>query len=133
MPEIKDVAHTNFCDIGWSTHDDGRLVLVGAEHHLDAVLLGQLHLGVEAVGDLLELAAVLVGEPVVVQVAGEDVDLRREEGALLLEQRHGGIVDEHAVVYAHDARLQRLADGGGGVGVHRNVGAETGRGGHCSA
>ena len=41
MPEIKDVAHTNFCDIGWSVHDDGRLVLVACLDNLVKGAAGQ--------------------------------------------------------------------------------------------
>jgi N-acetyl-gamma-glutamyl-phosphate reductase len=38
LPEIKHVAHTNFCDIGWKLEPDGRrLVMVAA---LDNLLKG---------------------------------------------------------------------------------------------
>jgi N-acetyl-gamma-glutamyl-phosphate reductase len=37
LPEIKHVAHTNFCDVGWRVHPDGRVVLVAA---LDNLLKG---------------------------------------------------------------------------------------------
>ena len=37
MPEIKHVAHTNFCDIGWRVHPSGRVVLVSV---LDNLLKG---------------------------------------------------------------------------------------------
>ena len=41
LPEIKDVAHTNFCDIGWSVSDDGRLVLVACLDNLVKGAAGQ--------------------------------------------------------------------------------------------
>jgi N-acetyl-gamma-glutamyl-phosphate reductase len=37
MPEIKHVAHTNFCDIGWRVDPSGRAVVVSA---LDNLLKG---------------------------------------------------------------------------------------------
>jgi N-acetyl-gamma-glutamyl-phosphate reductase len=37
LPEIKHVAHTNFCDIGWRVEPDGRAILVSA---LDNLLKG---------------------------------------------------------------------------------------------
>jgi N-acetyl-gamma-glutamyl-phosphate reductase len=37
LPEIKHVAHTNFCDIGWRVHASGRAVLVSV---LDNLLKG---------------------------------------------------------------------------------------------
>ncbi len=37
LPEIKHVAHTNFCDIGWRVHPSGRAVLVSV---LDNLLKG---------------------------------------------------------------------------------------------
>jgi len=45
LPEIKDVAYTNFCDIGWSVSDDGRLVLVAC---LDNILKGAAGQAVQA-------------------------------------------------------------------------------------
>jgi N-acetyl-gamma-glutamyl-phosphate reductase len=37
LPEIKHVAHTNFCDIGWRVHPSGRAILVSV---LDNLLKG---------------------------------------------------------------------------------------------
>ena len=37
LPEIKHVAHTNFCDVGWRVHPSGRAVLVSV---LDNLLKG---------------------------------------------------------------------------------------------
>src|ERR1700674_488800 len=37
LPEIKHVAHTNFCDIGWRVETDGRVILVSV---LDNLLKG---------------------------------------------------------------------------------------------
>jgi N-acetyl-gamma-glutamyl-phosphate reductase len=34
LPEIKHVAHTNFCDIGWRVHESGRAILVSAIDNL---------------------------------------------------------------------------------------------------
>jgi N-acetyl-gamma-glutamyl-phosphate reductase len=35
LPEIKHVAHTNFCDIGWTVEQEsGRVVLVSTIDHL---------------------------------------------------------------------------------------------------
>jgi N-acetyl-gamma-glutamyl-phosphate reductase len=34
LPEIKHVAHTNFCDIGWRVHADGRVILVSVIDNL---------------------------------------------------------------------------------------------------
>jgi len=34
LPEIKHVAHTNFCDIGWRVEPDGRLILVSVIDNL---------------------------------------------------------------------------------------------------
>jgi N-acetyl-gamma-glutamyl-phosphate reductase len=34
LPEIKHVAHTNFCDIGWRIEPDGRVILVSAIDNL---------------------------------------------------------------------------------------------------
>ncbi|HJO38997.1 MAG: N-acetyl-gamma-glutamyl-phosphate reductase [Vicinamibacterales bacterium] len=41
LPEIRDVVHTNFCDIGWSVHDDGRLVVVACLDNLVKGAAGQ--------------------------------------------------------------------------------------------
>jgi N-acetyl-gamma-glutamyl-phosphate reductase len=42
LPEIKYVAHTNFCDIGWKLdHADGRLVVVSAIDNLVKGAAGQ--------------------------------------------------------------------------------------------
>jgi N-acetyl-gamma-glutamyl-phosphate reductase len=37
LPEVKHVAHTNFCDIGWRVHESGRAILVAV---LDNLLKG---------------------------------------------------------------------------------------------
>ncbi len=34
LPEIKHVAHTNFCDIGWRVHPSGRVILVSVIDNL---------------------------------------------------------------------------------------------------
>jgi N-acetyl-gamma-glutamyl-phosphate reductase len=34
LPEIKHVAHTNFCDIGWRVHPSGRMILVSVIDNL---------------------------------------------------------------------------------------------------
>lgn len=42
LPEIKHVAHTNFCDLGWKLHpEDGRLVLVSVIDNLVKGAAGQ--------------------------------------------------------------------------------------------
>jgi N-acetyl-gamma-glutamyl-phosphate reductase len=42
LPEIKHVAHTNFCDVGWKLHpEDGRLVLVSVLDNLVKGAAGQ--------------------------------------------------------------------------------------------
>lgn len=41
LPEIKEVAYTNFCDIGWSVHEDGRLVVVACLDNLVKGAAGQ--------------------------------------------------------------------------------------------
>lgn len=42
LPEIKHVAHTNFCDLGWTLHpEDGRLVLVSVIDNLVKGAAGQ--------------------------------------------------------------------------------------------
>jgi N-acetyl-gamma-glutamyl-phosphate reductase len=42
LPEIKHVAHTNFCDLGWKLHpEDGRLVLVSVLDNLVKGAAGQ--------------------------------------------------------------------------------------------
>ena len=37
LPEIKHVAHTNFCDVGWRVDSSGRAIVVAA---LDNLLKG---------------------------------------------------------------------------------------------
>jgi N-acetyl-gamma-glutamyl-phosphate reductase len=37
LPEIKHVAHTNFCDIGWRVDPSGRVILISV---LDNLLKG---------------------------------------------------------------------------------------------
>jgi N-acetyl-gamma-glutamyl-phosphate reductase len=41
LPEIKHVAHTNFCDIGWRVHSDGRAILVSVIDNLVKGAAGQ--------------------------------------------------------------------------------------------
>ena len=42
LPEIKQVAYTNFCDIGWKVDvDDGRLILVSCLDNLIKGAAGQ--------------------------------------------------------------------------------------------
>ena len=41
LPDIKDVVYTNFCDIGWSVHEDGRLVVVACLDNLVKGAAGQ--------------------------------------------------------------------------------------------
>jgi N-acetyl-gamma-glutamyl-phosphate reductase len=41
LPEIKHVAHTNFCDIGWKVSPTGRLVLVSVIDNLVKGASGQ--------------------------------------------------------------------------------------------
>ena len=41
MPEIKHVAHTNFCDIGWKLDGAGRAVLVSVIDNLVKGAAGQ--------------------------------------------------------------------------------------------
>ncbi len=53
LPEIKHVAHTNFCDIGWRVHDDGRAILVSA---IDNLLKG-------ASGQAVQNMNVMLGVP----------------------------------------------------------------------
>jgi N-acetyl-gamma-glutamyl-phosphate reductase len=53
LPEIKHVAHTNFCDIGWRAHESGRVILVSA---IDNLLKG-------ASGQAVQNMNVLLGLP----------------------------------------------------------------------
>ena len=53
LPEIKHVAHTNFCDIGWRVHPDGRAILVSA---IDNLLKG-------ASGQAVQNMNVMLGVP----------------------------------------------------------------------
>jgi N-acetyl-gamma-glutamyl-phosphate reductase len=53
LPEIKHVAHTNFCDIGWRVDDGGRLVLVSV---IDNLLKG-------ASGQAVQNMNVMLGLP----------------------------------------------------------------------
>lgn len=41
LPEIKHVAHTNFCDIGWRVHPSGRAILVSVLDNLVKGAAGQ--------------------------------------------------------------------------------------------
>ncbi|MBM3771251.1 MAG: N-acetyl-gamma-glutamyl-phosphate reductase [Acidimicrobiia bacterium] len=41
LPEIKHVAHTNFCDIGWRVHSSGRAILVSVLDNLVKGAAGQ--------------------------------------------------------------------------------------------
>jgi N-acetyl-gamma-glutamyl-phosphate reductase len=41
LPEIKHVAHTNFCDIGWRVHPSGRVILVSVIDNLRKGASGQ--------------------------------------------------------------------------------------------
>ncbi len=41
LPEIKHVAHTNFCDIGWRVNASGRAVLVSVIDNLLKGAAGQ--------------------------------------------------------------------------------------------
>ena len=41
LPEIKHVAHTNFCDIGWRVDPSGRAILVGVIDNLVKGASGQ--------------------------------------------------------------------------------------------
>jgi len=41
LPAIKDVAHTNFCDIGWRVEPDGRVILVSVIDNLVKGASGQ--------------------------------------------------------------------------------------------
>jgi N-acetyl-gamma-glutamyl-phosphate reductase len=53
LPEIKHVAHTNFCDIGWKTDDSGRrLVLIAV---LDNLLKGAAGQAVQNLNIVLDL------------------------------------------------------------------------------
>ena len=53
LPEIKHVAHTNFCDIGWRVNAAGRLVLVSV---IDNLLKG-------ASGQAVQNMNVMIGAP----------------------------------------------------------------------
>ena len=53
LPEIKHVAHTNFCDIGWRVDGAGRAVLVSV---IDNLLKG-------ASGQAVQNMNVMLGEP----------------------------------------------------------------------
>ena len=53
LPEIKHVAHTNFCDIGWRVDASGRAILVSA---IDNLLKG-------AAGGSVQWANRLLGFP----------------------------------------------------------------------
>jgi N-acetyl-gamma-glutamyl-phosphate reductase len=41
LPEIKHVAHSNFCDIGWRVQPDGRAILVSVIDNLVKGASGQ--------------------------------------------------------------------------------------------
>ena len=41
LPEIKHVAHSNFCDIGWRVSPDGRVIVVSAIDNLVKGASGQ--------------------------------------------------------------------------------------------
>jgi N-acetyl-gamma-glutamyl-phosphate reductase len=53
LPEIKHVAHTNFCDIGWRVNASGRLVIVSA---IDNLVKG-------ASGQAVQNMNVMIGAP----------------------------------------------------------------------
>ena len=53
LPEIKHVAHTNFCDIGWRVDASGRMVIVSV---LDNLLKG-------ASGQAVQNMNVMIGAP----------------------------------------------------------------------
>ncbi len=53
LPEIKHVAHTNFCDVGWRVSPDGRAILVSA---IDNLLKG-------ASGQAVQNMNVMLGVP----------------------------------------------------------------------
>ena len=53
LPEIKHVAHTNFCDIGWRVDPSGRVILVSV---IDNLLKG-------ASGQAVQNMNVMIGEP----------------------------------------------------------------------
>ena len=53
LPEIKHVAHTNFCDIGWRVDPSGRAILVSV---IDNLLKG-------ASGQAVQNMNVMLGEP----------------------------------------------------------------------
>jgi N-acetyl-gamma-glutamyl-phosphate reductase len=53
LPEIKHVAHTNFCDIGWRVNASGRVVIVSV---LDNLLKG-------ASGQAVQNMNVMLGAP----------------------------------------------------------------------
>jgi N-acetyl-gamma-glutamyl-phosphate reductase len=53
LPEIKHVAHTNFCDIGWRVDPSGRAILVSV---IDNLLKG-------ASGQAVQNMNVMVGQP----------------------------------------------------------------------
>jgi N-acetyl-gamma-glutamyl-phosphate reductase len=52
MPEIKHVAHTNFCDIGWRVNPSGRVVLVSV---LDNLLKGASGQAVQNMNVMLDI------------------------------------------------------------------------------
>jgi len=53
LPEIKHVAHTNFCDIGWRVHPSGRVVIVSV---IDNLVKG-------ASGQAVQNMNVMIGAP----------------------------------------------------------------------
>jgi N-acetyl-gamma-glutamyl-phosphate reductase len=53
LPEIKHVAHTNFCDVGWRVDPSGRVVIVSV---LDNLLMG-------ASGQAVQNMNVMIGAP----------------------------------------------------------------------
>jgi N-acetyl-gamma-glutamyl-phosphate reductase len=53
LPEIKHVAHTNFCDIGWRVDPSGRAILISV---IDNLVKG-------ASGQAVQNMNVMVGEP----------------------------------------------------------------------
>jgi len=53
LPEIKHVAHTNFCDIGWQVDDDGRRIVVVAV--LDNLIKGAAGSAVQNLNVMLGL------------------------------------------------------------------------------
>ena len=71
LPEIKHVAHTNFCDIGWRVDAAGRVVLVSVIDNLLKGASGQAVQNMNVMLGLDEAHGAAVTQPLVIKFGGE--------------------------------------------------------------